>query len=110
MSIQRHIDIKKAPKKVLNEQYFKELISKVFMSKTRDIVDMLDGSDSEKDTSLIEMAIARCAFSAYFEGDVKRLDWLLGKIGLKDLVGSNESYMDLAEVSNEAIILALKGI
>ncbi len=109
MAAHKPKDFKNVSKKVLNDENFRKLVADTLVMRTKDIVDILSGDDDEKDSPLIEMAVARCAFSAYYDGDVKRLDWLLSKIGIRD--GANiDNNVDLSELTNESIVSALKGL
>lgn len=109
MAVKKPKDFKSFDKFTLNDESFRKLISETLSMPVCDVMDLLSGDDCSKTTSLIEMAVARCSYSAYFDGDVKRLEWLLNKIGITDIISLSENNIDLSDLTNEVIVQALKG-
>lgn len=93
----------------LDSETFKRSVEEILVSPVSKILEILGGEDSEKDDMLIDMALARCAYSAYFDADLKKLEWLLDRIGINKVVVSEETSIDLSQLTNEAIVTALRG-
>lgn len=108
MAFKKPIELKEASKRQINSESFKSKIEEILTSPVSKVIDILAGEDAEKDELLIDMAIARCAYSAYFDADIKKLEWLLDRIGVNKQI-SEENTVDLSQLTNEAIVTALKG-
>lgn len=108
MAFKKPVELKEASKKQINSESFKQRVEDILTSPVCKVIEILAGEDAEKQDLLIDMAIARCAYSAYFDADIKKLEWLLDRIGINKQV-TEENTVDLSQLTNEAIVTALKG-
>ena len=107
MGARKPKEFSKIPIKKITDVHLKEIISEALLRPTSEIVDILAASEEEIDISIIEMAVFRCAWMGYMDGDVKRLEWLLNKVGIKDAAENNESQLDLSSMTSDTILKAL---
>ena len=83
-------------------------ITEAITAPTSHILYLMTCDDDDNEEPIINMAVARAVYLAYTEGDIKRLDWLLSKIGIKDVEEKKDQGIDLSKLNNETIIRALK--
>lgn len=84
-------------------------ITKTLTSPTSQILHLMQCDDKTNKTRIIDMAIARAVYLSYTEGDIKRLAWLLEKIGIKEIEKMSKNDADLSKVNNETLLKALNG-
>tara|TARA_R110000824_G_scaffold401754_1_gene614872 strand:+ start:1273 stop:1617 length:345 start_codon:yes stop_codon:yes gene_type:complete len=100
-------DFKKDLKEFTAEDLKKE-INTTLQSKTSDILHLMTCDDQTNSRPIIQMAVARACYLAYTEGDTKKLDWLLQKLGIKELIKPKEEA-DFSKIDNETILKSLSG-
>lgn len=83
-------------------------ITDALTSPTSRILYLMNCDDSTNEEPIINMAIARAVYLAYHDGDIKRLDWLLGKIGIREIESIQQTSSDLSKINNETILKVLK--
>lgn len=99
----------KAEVKDFSAEDLKKEINSTLQSKTSDIMDLMTCSDEENTRPLITMTIARACYLAYTEGDTKKLQWLLDKMGIGELPMSTSNETDFSSLDNATILKALNG-
>ena len=107
MAVRKPKELRSITNKELKEADLKRIISEILAMPTSDVLYLMNCDDSDNQKSIIEMAITRCAYLGYFDGDVKRLEWLLNKMGIKDVSQETEKQVDLGKITNDTILRAL---
>lgn len=95
-------------KKAFEGKDLVEAINEALTAPTSRIMHLMTCDDVDNEEPIINMAIARAVYLAYSEGDIKRLDWLLSKIGIKDIDITQREEADLSKLNNDTILRALK--
>ena len=101
-------DFKKDLKEFTAED-LKRQINNTLQSKTSDILHLMTCDDQTNSRPIIQMAVARACYLAYTEGDTRKLDWLLLKMGVKEIVKAKEADTDFSQIDNDTILKALNG-
>lgn len=96
-------------KKAFEGKDLVEAITEALNAPTHRILYLMTCPDEDNEEKIITMAIARAVYLAYRDGDIKRLDWLLSKIGIKDYEDTKSAPADLSKLNNETILKALVG-
>lgn len=109
MAARKPKEFSKIPVKRLTEKHLKELIAETLVKSTQDIYDTMSILAETNPTSVIEMAVVRCAWLAYYEGDTKRLEWMLNKMGIKEVKADEVQGVDLSKIDSATILKALSG-
>jgi hypothetical protein len=86
----------------------KNEINSTLQAKTSDILHLMTCDDQTNSRPIIQMAVARACYLAYTEGDTKKLDWLLQKLGIKEIIKTKEEA-DFSKIDNETILKSLSG-
>ena len=107
MAAKKPKEFAKIPIKRLTENHLRELIAETFVKSTQEVLQVLEAPDDTNEVSLIEMAVVRCAWLGYFDGDVKRLEWLLNKMGIKEVSDKQDATIDLSSLTSDKILKAL---
>lgn len=107
MAARKPKEFNKIPVKRLTESHLKELIAETLVKSTQDIYDTMSILAETNPTSVIEMAVVRCAWLAYYEGDTKRLEWMLNKMGIKEVKAEESTGVDLSKIDSATILKAL---
>ena len=94
-------------KKAFEGKDLVESITYALTCPTSRIMHLMTCDDTENEEPIINMAIARAVYLAYSEGDVKRLEWLLNKIGIKDFEDTKKETTDMSKLNNDTILKAL---
>ena len=82
-------------------------ITDTLVSPTSKILHLMQCDDKNNDVPIVNMAIARAVYLSYTEGDIKRLGWLLEKIGIKDIESIVKNDADFSKLTDKTILKAL---
>lgn len=106
MGVQKPKEMNRIPMKQINKQVLQKIINEVLTWPTSKVHAMLSEGEENLDLPLIELAVVRCSYIGAYEGDIKRLEWLLNKMGIRDEVelGANA---DLAKLDSNTVLKAL---
>ena len=97
-----------ALKKSFDGKDLLEAVTEAMTAPTSRIMYLMTCEDEDNQEPIINMAIARAVYLAYSEGDIKRLDWLLSKMGITSMDTVMGDGPDLSKLNNESILKALK--
>ena len=106
MGVQKPKEMKRIKMQKLNKQILQQLITDVMMWPTSKAHDVISTSEETQEISLIELAVVRCSYIGAYEGDTKRLEWLLSKMGIREDV-EQDTNQSLSKLDSDTVLKAL---